>query len=225
LAGVTWESDGAVVTHIGQVDATFAGRFTIASGGAMTVASYKGVQINVTALNTGVTIDDRVGFVVEGHTVGTGTIEALTGFATANYTRGATANIDLSMGDITPFANGVTGNWGVHQSHQKPNRFNGSVRYPVRTLTAGATVTLNDTDVVIVITGGGSATTINLPILSTNRTGMKLEIFNRSTGTVTVNRSSTNTIDILATSVSLAGFGTNAVLQSVSATEWVSRTS
>jgi hypothetical protein len=218
-SAIAWQADGALVTHLGHIDYRMAGRTEAINSGSMTMPIWYGTQVDGN-VGTDTTVNDRVGHAVGTHVSGSGTLESLTGFATANYTRGATANIDLSMGDITPFANGVTGNWGVYQSHQKPNRFNGSVRYPSRTVTTNTT--LNDTDYFVVVTGAGGIT-ITLPTLSANRVGMEIVVKNLSSGNVTVSRGSTDTIDLLGTTVTLTGFGSWGEFNAFSTSQWASR--
>jgi hypothetical protein len=179
---------------------------TMSAGGA----TYRTISSGMT-VDTGVSgFDARYGLFFA-DTGGGGSITNTAAVAVDNLVK-ATNNSDILLGTTTVPA----GSHSVYQSHEKQNRWNGSQRWKIRTITGART--LDGTDHVIKYTGG-SAANITLPAANTCP-GREYKIKSLGAGVPTVVRAGGDTLDLVAANHALAA-GEMYTITSDGGTDWV----
>lgn len=152
---------------------------------------------------------------------------------------GAASTLTTQVGvDIDPLTVGGTNNYGIRStvagsatggfnlyvSGTAPNYFNGQLAYGVTsTATAAGTTTLTRSSTMVQVFTGTTTQSVTLPAANLYGSGIGVSfiIKNRSTGTVTINRAGSDTIDG-ATSYTLTGSANAAVrLISNGSSEWL----
>lgn len=207
----TYQADNAVVTQSDNINFYSLPNFNGINGGAFTCADMTHFGSSI-VIGAGATITANYAFKSSLPLSGGGVIVGHASFCDVGF-NSATNNTALLTGTATI----PIGNWNVYQANGRLNRWNGGHIRSTRTVSA--TTSVSAADDVVHIVGAVAPVTITLPAITATLLGRTITFKNLSGVSVTLQRSGSNTIDILATSVVL-GFAEAYTFQVQSASNW-----